>query len=105
MAASGDSLNSWHKAVCPPNKGHSRQGRALRKIPTGLYVLGRTDTVAFFCPDPRRGSDAMIRLALVEDDPRFRESVTLAVAQTADVTLSAVAMTRREALALLKGPA
>jgi len=47
----------------------------------------------------------MIRLALVEDDPRFRESVTQAVAQTADMTLSAVAMTRREALALLEGPA
>ncbi len=47
----------------------------------------------------------MIRLAVVEDDPRFRDSVQAAVALADDVTLSAVAMTRREGLALLDGPA
>lgn len=47
----------------------------------------------------------MIRLAMVEDDFRFRASVAAALELVADVTLVALATTRGEGLALLQGPA
>ncbi|TBU79661.1 DNA-binding response regulator [Pseudomonas daroniae] len=51
------------------------------------------------------GRDAMIRVAMVEDDPSFRESVRAAVARAGDVTLVAEAATLGEGLALFDGPA
>lgn len=46
----------------------------------------------------------MIGVVLVEDDPRFRDSVRSALAQTGDLLLRAEAMTLAEGLALLSGP-
>lgn len=46
-----------------------------------------------------------IHIALVEDDPVFRDAFTSAVAQVPDMVLRIVATTRREALAALDQPA
>ncbi|MET0312626.1 MAG: response regulator transcription factor [Burkholderiaceae bacterium] len=46
-----------------------------------------------------------IHIALVEDDPVFRDAFTGAVAQAPDMVLRIVATTRREALAALDQPA
>lgn len=47
----------------------------------------------------------MIGVVLLEDDPRFRDSVRSALAQADDVVLHAEAMTLAEGLLLLAGPA
>lgn len=46
----------------------------------------------------------MIGVALVEDDPLFRDSIRGALAQTEDVLLQAEAVTLAQGLALLAGP-
>lgn len=48
---------------------------------------------------------AAIRVALVEDDPLFRDAIVAAIRGAPDMELAGVAETRRDGLALLHGPA
>jgi DNA-binding NarL/FixJ family response regulator len=53
----------------------------------------------------KRDDAARIRIALVEDDARFRAAFAAAIAGSVDLTLQAQAASLQEGLALLSGPA